>query len=117
LEVAKVESVARFSSDKYNRVPIIGTGGLLRLLCFEPNQRVPPHRHAKADEYFYTIKGRAQITVGGEEATAESGYIIRVQAGIVHEWKNQDKRLILLSVLVPLSCYDSANEAIKMEYV
>ncbi|HML02424.1 MAG TPA: cupin domain-containing protein [Candidatus Bathyarchaeia archaeon] len=103
MEVAKAESMARFSSDKYNRVPIISAGGLLRLLCFEPYQHVPPHKHTKADEYFYVIKGRAQITVGSEEATVESGFIVRAQAGIVHAWKNQDKRLVLLSVLVPLS--------------
>jgi mannose-6-phosphate isomerase-like protein (cupin superfamily) len=71
----------------------------------------------KADEYFYVIKGRAQVMVGSEETTVKSGYIIRAPAGIVHQWKNEPKRLILLSVLVPLSCYDSADEAMKMEYI
>ena len=109
--------MVEFSSDKYARVPIIGTKGLLRLLCFEPYQQVPPHRHMKADEYFYVIKGRGQVIVGVEHAKVKSGYIIRAPAGIVHQWKNGAGRLILLSVLVPLSCYDSADEAMKMEYV
>jgi mannose-6-phosphate isomerase-like protein (cupin superfamily) len=71
----------------------------------------------KADEYFYVIKGRGQVMIGAEETEVKSGCIIRAPAGIVHQWKNDAKRLILLSVLVPLSCYDSADEAMRMEYV
>jgi quercetin dioxygenase-like cupin family protein len=56
---------------------INGTKGLLRLLCFEPNQSVPLHRHPKADEYFFVIKGKGKVTIGSEETDVESSCIIR----------------------------------------
>lgn len=109
--------MATFSSDKYNKIPIDGAKGLLKLLCFEPDQRVPLHRHPKADEYFFVIKGKGKVTIGIEETNAESGCIIRASAGVTHQWKNGPERLILLSVLIPSTSYEIAGEATKMEFI
>jgi quercetin dioxygenase-like cupin family protein len=116
MEIIEISSITAFSSDKYNKIPINNTKGLLRLLCFEPSQRVPPHKHPNGDEYFYVIKGRGKVTVGKEEIEVESGILVRAPAGIVHQWKNGLEELVLLSVLIPPACYESADETTKMEY-
>ncbi|MEM2912456.1 MAG: cupin domain-containing protein [Candidatus Bathyarchaeia archaeon] len=56
--ILRVDLIATFTSDKYNKIPINGTSGLLRLLCFEPGQSVPSHKHPNADEYFFVAKGK-----------------------------------------------------------
>ena len=109
--------MATFSSNKYNKIPINGAKGLLRLLCFEPDQHVPLHRHPKADEYFFVIKGKGKVTIGSEETDVESGCIIGAPAGVTHQWKNGSERLMLLSVLIPSSSYKIADEAAKMEFI
>jgi len=87
------------------------------LLCFEPDQTVPLHKHLKADEYFFVIRGRGRVTLGSEETEVESGCIIKATAGLPHQWKNSSERLILLSVLIPPSSYKFADEAAKMEII
>ena len=115
--INRVDLIATFTSNKYNKIPINGAKGLLRLLCFEPYQSVPLHRHPKADEYFFIIKGEGKVTLGSEETDVESGCIIKAKAGMPHQWKNGSKRLVLLSVLIPPSSYKFADEATKMEVV
>jgi len=109
--------MATFSPHKYNKIPINGANGLLRLLCFEPDQRVPLHRHPKADEYFFVITGKGKVTVGSEETDVESGCIIKAPAGVTHQWKNGSERLVLLSILILSSSYKVADEAAKMEFI
>jgi quercetin dioxygenase-like cupin family protein len=116
LKIVRVDSIAKFSADTYTKIPVNGAKGLLRLLCFEPNQLVPLHKHPKADEYFFVIKGKGKVKIGTEETDAESGYITRAPAGIAHQWRTKSERLILLSVLVPPSNYKLADEAVKMEF-
>lgn len=113
--VSRVDLIATFASNKYNRIPVNGAKGLLRLLCFEPDQSVPLHRHSKADEFFFVIRGKGKVTLGSEEIDVGSGCIIRATAGLPHQWKNGSERLVLLSVLIPSSSYKLADEAAKME--
>jgi len=117
LEIINVDLTAKFSIDTYTKIPIHSAKGLLRLLCFEPNQLVPLHKHPKADEYFLVISGKGKVKIGNEETDAESGYIIRAPAGIAHQWRAKSERLTLLSVLVPPSSYRLADEAVKMEFI
>jgi quercetin dioxygenase-like cupin family protein len=115
--INRVDLIARFTSNKYNKIPINGAKGLLRLLCFEPDQSVPLHRHPKADEYFFVIRGKGKVTLGSEETDVEPGCIIRAKACLPHQWKNGSERLVLLSVLIPLSSYKFADEATGMEVI
>lgn len=117
MNIVKAESLATFSSDKYAKIPINGTEGLLRLLCFESGQGVPMHKHPKGDEYFYVIEGKGKITIGGEEAEAGPGSIIKAPAGVPHQWKNGGQRLVLLSILIPFQSYEVADEVVKMEFI
>ena len=112
-----VASLAQFSSEKYCRVPIGDTKGLVRLLCFEPGQNVALHTHPKSDECVFVIEGNGKITVSGEQHDAEPGYFYQVRAGVKHDWKNGAHRLILLSVLILPSAYNLANEAVEQKFV
>jgi len=62
----KVSSLAKFSPDKYCRVPVGNTRGLVRLLCFEPGQNVALHMHPKSDECFLVVGGKGKITIDRE---------------------------------------------------
>lgn len=117
MKIAKVDLLATFLPDKYSKISINGAKGLLRLLCFEPEQSVPLHRHQNGDEYFYVIKGKGKVTIGKEEMKAEAGCIIKAPAGVPHQWKNLSQRLMLLSVIIPPQSYKLAEEATKMESI
>jgi quercetin dioxygenase-like cupin family protein len=117
LNIPRVDLLAVFSPNKYEKVPIDGAKGLLRLLCFEPQQSVPLHVHTRADEYFYVVKGEGRITLGNDEAEAQSGCIVKAPAGVPHQWKNGSKRLILFSVLISTQSYEFADESAKMDFI
>lgn len=117
MKIAKVDLLATFSPDRYNKISINGAQGLLRLLCLEQKQSVPLHKHPNGDEYFYVIEGKGKIKIGKKEAEAESGCIVKAPAGVLHQWKNGPQRLILLSVVIPPQSYKVSDEATKMEFV
>jgi len=117
MEVLKIDSLAQFSSVKYEKVPVPNTGGLVRLLCFEPDQSVDVHKHPRGDEVFYVLSGRAEFSVGKETARIEGGSFVKAAAGTFHSWKNGSERLILVSVLIPPSSYRLAEQAAMMEFV
>ena len=106
-----------FSSEKYCRAPVPNAKGLIRLLCFEPKQSVASHAHPKTDEFFHVLEGRGKITIGQDEADADPGCVFHVPAGIAHRWSNGDQRLVLFSVLIPVSSYDLATEATAQKFV
>lgn len=116
LEIEKIESLAKFSADKYNKIPIGDSSGLLRLLCFEPWQNVPLHKHPNGDEYFYVVKGKGRITVDKEEKEVEASGIVKAPAGVLHQWKNGPERLVLLSIIIPPKSYEYAEEATGMQF-
>ena len=117
MDVANLESLTRFSPEKYVRVPVEGTNGLVRLLCLESKQQVALHLHPEADEIFYVVKGAATLGIGERTAQVQAGSIVKADAGTHHGWKNGPNRLILLSVLLPVSAYHVAEQAAKMEFV
>jgi quercetin dioxygenase-like cupin family protein len=110
MEILKAESLTDFSADKYRRVPLPNTKGLMRLLCFEPNQHVPLHRHPEADEIFYVLKGQGEISVGEEKVKVNNGFFVKAPAGVLHKWQNSKERLVLISVLIPPSNHAHAEE-------
>jgi len=117
MEILKTDSMAKFSSTKYVKVLVPNTNGLVRLLCFEPGQNVPLHKHPEGDEVFYVMSGRAEFTVGKENTRIEAGSFVKATVGTFHGWKNGSERLILISVLIPPSSYELAKRAAEMEFV
>ncbi len=110
MEITRAESLMDFSVSKYTRVLLQNAKGLIRLLCFEPNQEVPLHRHPEVDEVFYVLKGQGKILVGKEKAKVENGFFVKAPAGVLHQWKSGRERLVLISVLIPPSNYVHAEE-------
>jgi len=117
MEMIKAESFMDFSVSKYVRVPLLNTKGLIRLLCFEPNQKVPLHCHPEVDEIFYVLKGQGEITVGEEKAKVKNGFFVKAPAGMLHQWKNGKERLVLISVLISPSNYAHAEKMIQAMFV
>lgn len=117
MEVLKIDSLVEFSPVKYGKVPLKNTHGLVRLLCFEPSQNVPLHKHTSGDEVFYVVSGEAQFMFDEEMVQVEQGSFVKAVAGTFHGWKNGSNRLILISVLIPPSSYEVAEQAAKMEFL
>jgi len=116
MEITNLNSLVKFSPDKYMKMPIKGTEGLIRLLCFEPYQAVPIHKHPDADEAFYVLKGEGEITVGAELAKVKMGRFVKAPAGVPHGWKNGEKQLVLISFLIHPSNYELAERIARMEF-
>ncbi len=51
---------------------------------FPPGTFVPPHIHANQDEFIYVLDGRFDLVLGGSEANATNGDLIRLPRGIPH---------------------------------
>ena len=117
LNALKITSLATFSPEKYCRVPLENTKGLIRLLCFGPGQNVALHSHPKSDEWFLVIEGKGKITIDREELDADSGCIFQAPAGIAHRWQNGGDKLIVLSILTPTSAYELADEAVQQKFL
>ncbi|MGQ9507059.1 MAG: cupin domain-containing protein [Candidatus Bathycorpusculaceae bacterium] len=117
MKIVKANLLVTFSSERYSKIPIHDTQGLLRLLCLEQGQSVPLHKHPSGDEYFYVIEGKGKIKIRKKEAEAETGCVIKAPAGVLHQWKSDPQKLVLLSVVIPLQSYKVADEALKMEFV
>lgn len=47
------------------------------------------HRHFKAQQFFFILKGRATFIVEGKEVEVEAGQGIHIEAGEVHKIKNK----------------------------
>jgi len=106
-----------FSLSKYRRMALPNTKGLIRLLCFEPNQNVPLHCHPEADEIFYVLKGQGEISVGEEKVKVKNGFFVKAPAGMLHQWKNGKERLVLISVLIPPSNYAYSEKIMQIMFV
>ncbi|MDH5481532.1 MAG: cupin domain-containing protein [Candidatus Bathyarchaeota archaeon] len=117
MEILEIASLAEFSPVKYVKTPLNNTKGLVRLLCFEPGQGVALHKHPKADEIFYVLNGKAELTVGEETAQIDAGRFVKAPADTFHGWKNGPEKLILISVLMPVLSYAYAEEAARMEFM
>ena len=73
--------------------------------------------HPEADEVFYVVKGAATLAIRGKAIHVQAGSVVKADAGTRHGWKNGSDRLILLSVLLPVSAYHVAEQAARMEFV
>ncbi len=51
---------------------------------FPPGTFVPPHIHPDQDEYLYMLEGKLDFMLGGAEAQATAGDLIRLGMGVPH---------------------------------
>jgi mannose-6-phosphate isomerase-like protein (cupin superfamily) len=60
----------------------------------------PQSPHAE-DEVYYIVRGRARISVGGEERSVKSGTIVFVPALVEHRFHDIREDLIALVLFAP----------------
>jgi mannose-6-phosphate isomerase-like protein (cupin superfamily) len=62
----------------------------------------PQHRHARHDEGFYVVSGRASFTVGDTTYDAPAGTLVMVPPGAPHTFANPgDEATVLLNTFTP----------------
>lgn len=69
----------------------------------EPNTEGPgPHHHDANEEIFYVTDGTASFLIGDEWVDAEQGSLLRIPAGIQHDFANRtDSPCAVLNVFIP----------------
>jgi mannose-6-phosphate isomerase-like protein (cupin superfamily) len=69
----------------------------------EPYTDGPPqHRHARHDEGFYVVSGRARFTVGQTDYEATAGTLVMVPLGAPHTFANiGEQTLVMLNTFSP----------------
>jgi mannose-6-phosphate isomerase-like protein (cupin superfamily) len=72
-------------------------------LTIAPHTAGPPqHRHARHDEGFYVVSGRARFTVGERSYDAPAGTLVMVPPGAPHTFANvTDEPAILVNTFTP----------------
>lgn len=103
MKLKKLSAVAEFSPEEVKKISVYKSEHYeIKAICFEEGQKIPPHSHAKSDEMFQVVKGKARIKVGKEEWEAVHGTVVIGKAGIPHSVENiGNERLLLKSIFVP----------------
>ena len=72
-------------------------------ITLPPHAAGPPqHRHARHDEGFYVVSGRARFTVGAASYDAPAGTLVMVPPGAPHTFANPgDEPAVLLNTFTP----------------
>src|ERR1700682_2596917 len=64
-----------------------------------PGTFVPPHIHPDQDEYLYILEGKLDFMLGGADAQATPGDLVRlaigVPHGILHKWDQAAERSVM----------------------
>lgn len=72
-------------------------------ITLAPHTEGPPqHRHARHDEGFYVVTGKAQFTVGDTIYDAPAGTLVMIPPGAPHTFSNPtDQATVLLNTFTP----------------
>jgi mannose-6-phosphate isomerase-like protein (cupin superfamily) len=94
----------RFSDSDHCRLALLreGDGGAstVFLEVHDPCDRVPPHSHHQAAEFFFVLRGQVIFHVGERAIRACGGDFVTVPEETVHDLENPGPdRLYLLTVL------------------
>jgi mannose-6-phosphate isomerase-like protein (cupin superfamily) len=89
----------RILEDGTNTAHRLGVGEI----TLPPHADGPPqHRHARHDEGFYVVSGRARFTVGETSYDAPAGTLVMVPPGAPHTFANPgDEPAVLLNTFTP----------------
>lgn len=67
----------------------LGKGSLVQIVRIGPGNHVKPHYHAVQTEFFYILKGRATLSIAGEEFEAKPGDTYIIKPNDIHSVKNE----------------------------
>src|SRR5277367_1148428 len=80
----------------------------------------PQHRHARHDEGFYVVSGRASFTVGDTTYDAPAGTLVMVPPGAPHTFANAgDEPAVLLNTFTPdlyVQYFRDLRDLVKAEH-
>jgi mannose-6-phosphate isomerase-like protein (cupin superfamily) len=103
MKVFELGAVARFASDKMQKVALLESRYLFfDLYCLEPGQAQKPHRHEGADKVYVVYEGVARFDIGGETLDVHEGSGVVCPAGSDHGVSNPGPgRARLLVAMAP----------------
>lgn len=94
----------RFSARDHCRLALLregdGSSSTVFLEVHDPCDRVPPHSHHQAAEFFFVLRGQVIFHVDDRSIRARGGDFVSVPEEAVHDLENPGpERLYLLTVL------------------
>jgi mannose-6-phosphate isomerase-like protein (cupin superfamily) len=103
MEIVNLESLARFSDDKMQKVPLFDSEKYFcDLYCLRPGQDQRVHTHAESDKIYVVVRGAGLFHIGGEERELISGQAVIARPGETHGVRNTGEQdLVLLVFMTP----------------
>jgi quercetin dioxygenase-like cupin family protein len=75
----------------------LGEGSIAQVVTIKAGEKVEPHYHEEATEFYYILEGEAELGMAGEEYHAVPGDAYLVRPGDVHSVTNDtDKDFTLI---------------------
>jgi quercetin dioxygenase-like cupin family protein len=71
-------------------------GALVQLVTMAPGERIPPHVHAASVEVYAVLRGACRLVVNGEAHDLQTGDLLLMEPGDVHELINGEAPFELL---------------------
>ena len=100
--VRRARAAARFDPGKAAKADLFrGDRLFLGLNCFEPGQLQSAHTHAGADKFYLILSGKANMVVGDERITVESGDLVWCPAGVLHGVDQALEQTVMLVGIAP----------------
>ena len=93
---------AAFDTEKATKSDLFsGDQMMVGLNCFESGQSQRIHAHGGADKFYLLLSGRANMVVGEDTFTAETGDLIWAPADVAHGVAEALERTVMLIGLAP----------------
>ena len=86
LQFCETAGIAEFSTEERVRKPVFNSRSIAcDIVCFEPGQDAPMHRHPVQNEMIYILEGSATIVFEErDDIPVKQGSAVLVPAGLVH---------------------------------
>lgn len=103
MEIVNLESLAHFSDEKMQKVPLFDSEKYFcDLYCLRPGQDQRVHTHMESDKIYVVVRGAGLFHIGGEERELISGQAALARPGEPHGVRNTGEQdLVLLVFMTP----------------
>ncbi len=97
MKVYNLEELKEFAVSDFEKKELVVTESFkMLLICFEPNQSVPPCVMERSTA-FYIVEGQGQVLVSSQENTVTAGSLILIEPDLTRQIK-ADTRLVVLAM-------------------
>jgi quercetin dioxygenase-like cupin family protein len=76
----------------------LGEGNIVQVVEIGPRAKVKPHYHKVQTEFFYIMKGKAKLSIGGENFEAQEGEYYLCKPGDMHSVENDSEDVFEIMV-------------------